>query len=92
MIVISIAEYGSETAVEILGHAEYAACGQDIVCAGVSALTMALDAFAEDGTVQVGDGYYYAVFDAKNAQAVEMFVAGAKAVEELYPDCVEVNR
>ncbi len=91
MITVSVAEYGREYAVEIIGHSEYAKRGEDIVCAGVTALAAALNGFAEEDTVQAGDGCYYAVIDAKYALAVEMFSDGIREIERMYPDYVEFN-
>lgn len=85
MITVSVRGYGGGYAADVNGHAGYAEHGKDIVCAGVTALVTALNGFAEKETVQIGDGYYYAVIDAKNALAVEMFAHGVREIERMYP-------
>lgn len=47
-----IAFYEDELVMEIQGHAGYAAAGEDIVCAAVSALAMALFLAAEEPMYQ----------------------------------------
>ena len=90
----------------IKGHAGYDEKGRDIVCAGVSALTMALYRSLMD--IVGGEYDLYTMFDdgevliiAKNFRServrnriqlfVEMFASGLKEISSLYPEYVRVR-
>ena len=85
--------------IEIKGHAGYAPPGQDIVCAGISALVQTLVQSIEEltqdkiqyvmepGTVYIKHGDL-----SECAQTlVDAFFIGAQMIADEYPDNVRVN-
>lgn len=86
--------------VSIKGHAGYAPHGQDIVCAGVSALTqslvLSLERLTSDpikydvrpGMVDINYGN-----PSKHAQVlIDSFFIGVKEIAKEYPDYVQINQ
>ena len=77
------------------GHAGYAAPGQDIVCAGVSALFYALTAGVEriDAGAIAVDGTTVTVtnFTPAVSGAAAAVFAGLNAIEREYPDCIKIH-
>lgn len=91
----------------IKGHAEYDVKGKDIVCAGVSALTMAFIKALRD--IDCGDYSLYTLIDdgevfivAKNFRNrktyhkvknfTEMLVTGITEIQSLHPGNVRIRR
>ncbi len=80
---------------EVVGHAEYA-CGDDVVCAAVSALVEALAAYLEeydtDGTAEadLADGYAMITLGQRNA-AFDMVATGLSAIADRYPEYVTMR-
>lgn len=77
------------------GHAGYAAPGQDIVCAGVSALFYALIAGVEriDAGAITVDGKTVTVTNITSgiSGAITAILAGLIAIEREYPDCIQIH-
>ena len=81
-------------ALEVIGHAEYA-CGNDVVCAAVSALVEALAAYLEeygdaDAEADLTDGYAMITVLERNA-AFDMAVCGLGAIADQYPAYVSMT-
>lgn len=78
------------------GHADYAPKGYDIVCAGVSALAMALsarlDACCDHYKVNTSDGRVLMKGEGKDAlQAFLTVIAGVEVLEQEYPDHIAIT-
>ena len=78
------------------GHADYAPKGCDIVCAGVSALAMALsarlDACCDHYKVDTSDGRVLMKGEGKDAlQAFLTITAGCEVMEQEYPDYIAIT-
>ena len=98
MITIHYSHDGKTHHLHITGHAGYASAGSDIVCAGVSALSLALlgytrelDAVEEEhcrpGELKLRcDGYD------ETDIAFAMVLAGYEIIAKTYPRYVEVDR
>jgi len=88
------------------GHAGYAPAGQDIVCAGVSALfgalAQSLQRKEDDGSgtleIQEGDGTWRVAFHATGegqdeiSQIFETISDGIQLMEETYPEHLSLRR
>ena len=85
--------------IKIEGHAEYAPEGQDIVCAGVSALTqglvLSLEKLTDDKieyAISPGKvGIHYGNLSEKAQSLIDSFFIGICAVIDEYPDYVRTN-
>lgn len=84
--------------IRVLGHAGYAPTGQDIVCAGVTALTQTLVA-SLDNLTDDNPGYTIApgIFklktkglSAKAKLLVDSFFIGICGIADAYPDYVRI--
>lgn len=82
----------------VLGHAEYAPEGQDIVCAGVTALTQSLVKSIEDLTedkieYEISSGKVdikYGNLSGKAKTLVDSFFIGICMIVDEYPDYVRI--
>lgn len=82
----------------ITGHAYYAPKGQDIVCAGVSALYQSLELGLSNYEPEFQDAsgggceafYVFNPSEIGNA-FVDNFVESMKLLESQYPECIEIN-
>ena len=96
---------GSASELRVEGHAEYAKCGRDIVCAGVSALCGALSAHLSElekaGKVAVKElmmqkgRFYCRLWDLGGRcgrSAVEQTCAGLTLIAEGYPEHLSLAR
>ncbi len=103
MINVKVAEDEKGVLVECTGHAGFAPKGLDIVCAGVSALCMALHKavrsyFGPYSFCETAEGYMKLSFPlsaveavkTEMAGAVNMFVFGIYEIERLYPAYVKL--
>ena len=94
MIAISVRNDG----ITVSGHAGYAPAGQDIVCAGVSALTQTLIRSIEDRTtdkikykISPGGGeILYGNLTEKSRTLVDSFFIGILQIADEYPDNVRI--
>lgn len=84
--------------ITIEGHAYYAPRGQDIVCAGVSALALGLidsleelteDTIEYDISIGLVD-IRYRDLSAKGQLLVDSFFVGIKLIADQYPDYVRI--
>ena len=82
---------------EITGHAQHGPAGQDIVCAGVSAISWALLGYLdgrgmlEDAWADKGAMLLY-IRDGDRAQAaIEMAMTGYQLLREKYPQNVGIH-
>ena len=84
--------------IKIRGHANYAPSGQDIVCAGVTALTQALISSIEGLTkdkiqYDIKPGrvdIYYRNLSEKASALVDSFFIGASLIADEFPDYVRM--
>lgn len=94
MIEISVRKDG----ITVIGHAGYAPPGQDIVCAGVSALTQTLIKSIEDLTTDkikysISPGRVdinYGNLTEKSRTLLDSFFVGATMIADEYPSCVRI--
>lgn len=100
MIIITIEETHDHIAVECLGHANYNAIGQDIVCSAVSTLLQTLAYSLEELTndktnVTLKSGKsFVAVYkpSSKSQLLVDSFFIGCRELANVYSDYVEVSK
>lgn len=87
------------TLIDISGHAGYADAGQDIVCAGVSALTYTLIDAAEkarengayaDITVEAGHVHIVTQCGENHNYALDAIFSGIKLLHSQYPEYITV--
>lgn len=86
--------------IEILGHAEYAPKGQDIVCAGVSTLTQNFIQSIEELTqdiisygMQPGAVHIYFENLSDHAQILkDSFILGLQSIADAYPYHIQIDR
>lgn len=84
--------------VKAMGHANYAPEGQDVVCAGVSALLDSLAVYVHrsdqvrDVEDQHADGWYYLVWRGTEAsgQAYKLTMLGLMCIARQFPEHVRV--
>jgi uncharacterized protein len=94
LIAISVRKDG----ITVIGHAGYAPVGQDIVCAGVSALTQTLIKSIEDLTSDKikykispgGVDIEYGNLSEKAKTLVDSFFVGILMIADEFPDYVRV--
>ena len=88
----------NETGISILGHAEYAAYGQDIVCSAVSVLAQnmvqSIETLTQD-TIKydMQPGMVHIHFENLSAYAqvlVDSFFVGIQAIAAEYPNNVQI--
>lgn len=101
MIRVYYAQKGDAHELTISGHAGYAEHGQDIVCAGVSAIAFALLGYLEecedeveelDGPiVECGSIYVSCKGKPNIANAFHMAVCGLKQIADSYADYVDIQ-
>ena len=95
MIVVS----HNDGEIKIEGHAEYAPEGQDIVCAGVSALTQSLiasvDALTYDKLIcDISAGnvvIQYGNLSERGKVLLDSFLIGVAMTADAYPEYVRIN-
>lgn len=84
--------------ITLSGHANYAAAGQDIVCAGATALVQTLIRSIEDLTedkieYSISPGWAdikYGNLSEKAKTLVDSFFVGICMIADEYPDCVRI--
>lgn len=84
--------------ITLFGHANYAVAGQDIVCAGATALVQTLIRSIEDLTrdeieYKVSPGWVdiqYGNLSEKARTLVDSFFVGICMIADEYPDCVRI--
>ena len=92
MIVVSIRKDG----ITVIGHASYAPPGQDIVCAGVTALTQTMikaivDLTADRIEYEISpgrDAIQYGKLSTKSKTLVDSFFIGVSQISGEFPECV----
>lgn len=96
MITVTIRRSAEELIVEVSGHSNYAPQGEDIVCAGVSALTLmcANAAMLSDGKIEkMCSGY--SKITLPNSENIRFFCAALveafKIMASKYPEYIRVN-
>lgn len=98
MIRIDYNREGDRHLLKVSGHAGYAEYGQDIVCAGVSAVSFALLGFLEaEGvrldTAEAGSGALdvACIGTDRVDAAFDMAIAGYRLIADNYPEYTDVN-
>lgn len=84
--------------ITLFGHANYAVAGQDIVCAGATALVQTLVRSIEDLTedkieYSISPGWAdikYGNLSEKAKTLVDSFFVGICMIADEYPDCVRI--
>lgn len=84
--------------ITLFGHANYAVAGQDIVCAGATALVRTLIRSIEDLTrdeieYEVSPGWVdiqYGNLSERARTLVDSFFVGICMIADEYPDCVRI--
>ena len=84
--------------ITVVGHANYAEYGQDIVCAGATALVQTLIRSIEDLTedkieYSISPGWAdikYGNLSEKAKTLVDSFFVGICMIADEYPDCVRI--
>ena len=84
--------------ITLFGHANYAVSGQDIVCAGATALVQTLIRSIEDLTedkieYSISPGWAdikYGNLSEKAKTLVDSFFVGICMIADEYPDCVRI--
>ena len=84
--------------ITLFGHANYAVAGQDIVCAGATALVQTLIRSIEDLTedkieYSISPGWAdikYGTLSEKAKTLVDSFFVGICMIADEYPDCVRI--
>nr|DAV27106.1 MAG TPA: YsxB-like protein [Caudoviricetes sp.] len=96
MITVTISRNAEELIVEVSGHSNYAPQGEDIVCAGVSALTLmcANAAMLSEGKIEkMCSGY--SKITLPNSENIRFFCAALVEAFEImatkYPEYICVN-
>ena len=96
MITVTISRNAEELIVEVSGHSNYAPQGEDIVCAGVSALTLmcANAAMLSDGTIEkMCSGY--SKITLPSSENIRFFCAALVEAFEImatkYPEYIYAN-
>ena len=96
MIIVTISRNAEGLIVEVSGHSNYAPQGEDIVCAGVSALTLmcANAAMLSDGKIEkMCSGY--SKITLPNSENIRFFhvalVEAFKIMASKYPEYIRVN-
>lgn len=95
MIEVSIRKDGFK----IAGHAGYAPAGNDIVCAGISALAQTLIRSVEELTAdrieyEISNGIIdmeYKNLSGKASALVDSFFIGVHMIADEYPDCIRIK-
>ena len=95
MIAVSVRKDG----IEIIGHANYAEAGKDIVCAGVTALTQILIMSMEDLTrdeieCEISPGradMHYRNLSEEGKLLVDSFFIGVCQIANEFPDHVRIE-
>lgn len=91
---------GKAHSLVMVGHAGYAQSGQDIVCAGASAIVYALLGWLENNSedleyintnVEPGETWVNCEGGEKTAVAFEITCIGLEQIAHQYPDYVEVD-
>lgn len=98
MIAVNIGKHGDWITVSATGHAGYAEAGQDIVCASVSALMLALHSWLANGGAETKaafrePGNAYLTFRcSKRSEAVaRMILCGVASIQAEYPGFVKLD-
>lgn len=84
--------------ITLFGHANYAVAGQDIICAGATALVQTLIRSIEDLTedkieYSISPGWAdikYGNLSEKAKTLVDSFFVGICMIADEYPDCVRI--
>lgn len=100
MITVHYSRKGGQHELSVDGHAGYAEMGDDIVCAGVSALVQALigwlddhsDCVAEMWSPAIHPGHFWVRCKGNKMTTVafQMAVTGLKQIADAYPCYVEL--
>ena len=101
MIRVYYARDGNSHELSVRGHADYAEHGQDIVCAGVSALVQALYGWIEENEAHTEDisgpvvhrGRFWVNCRGDNylSIAFQMAMIGIRQIANAYPNHVELR-
>ena len=86
MTTVTVAKKGTKYIFSAEGHSGYGPAGQDIVCAGVSALCFALAVSVRPYQFETSEGNMYICFDKKNKRELNMAVNGLHKIEKKYPN------
>ena len=100
MIRVKYRTDGESHGLTMVGHADYAACGEDIVCAGASSIVYALLGWLENNSedltlcnadIHSGDVQILCEGGERTAAAFEMMAIGLMQIADAYPSHVEIE-
>lgn len=96
MINVNLIKSGDELrGLEVVGHANAAKAGKDLVCAAVSAIvTGGLNAFSDDQISEVilNDGYCKVILSSnKELIILKTIIVQLKTIEERYPKYIKIK-
>ena len=94
MIIVTIYKSStSDVGLEVIGHANYAPKGKDIVCSAVSTLVQHTIYNAESYVKSNEDGNYNVLFDTSDRGTYVLlwsFIRSIKQLAKQYPDYIKV--
>ena len=79
---------------KISGHADYAECGQDLVCAAASAIvTGGFNALRDDEikVIHLAEGDAYVEVNNTNNETLRTMLIQLKTLEEAYPQYIKIK-
>ena len=96
MITITYRDAEGRREITVDGHADYAPRGADIVCAGASALCMALMSALENAGIdmdyEIRDGYLSVNFSKNNSRDIcHTILCGFYEMAQQYPDNITIR-
>lgn len=94
MIIVTIYKSStSDVGLEVIGHANYAPKGKDIVCSAVSTLVQHTIYNAESYVKSNEDGNYNVLFDTSDRDTYVLLLSFIRSIKQLakqYPDYIKV--
>lgn len=94
MIIVTIYKsFTSDVGLEVIGHANYAPKGKDIVCSAVSTLVQHTIYNAESYVKSNEDGNYTVVFNTSDRDTYVLLKSFERSIKQLakqYPDYIKV--
>lgn len=97
MIRVNYSQEGSRYRLAVTGHAGYSANGNDIVCAGVSAISYALLGYLQNSPAVATEAHMDSgdlMIDCTGPETIcavfEMALIGYLQISKKYPQCVDV--
>lgn len=94
MIIVTICKSStSDVGLEVIGHANYAPKGKDIVCSAVSTLVQHTIYNSKSHVYSNEDGNYNVLFDTSDRDTYVLLLSFVRSIKQLakqYPDYIKV--